>query len=123
MRLRGGRAGAALSSARNGAMIGERRVWGVAVYWGGVQELRSPRSSRASTASRTRFHATPGALYTANSPEGTAAIPPRPAGKVPGMPEAGVGTRRSPPAAFPPPAAPAERGGGGRTAAEPRGPR
>lgn len=35
MRLRGGRAGAALSSARNGAMIGERRVWGVAVYWGG----------------------------------------------------------------------------------------
>lgn len=47
----------------------------------------------------------------------------RPAGKVPGMPEAGVGTRRSPPAAFPPPAAPAERGGGGRTAAEPRGPR
>lgn len=79
MRLRGGRAGAALSSARNGAMIGERRVWGVAVYWGGVPELRSPRSSRASTASRTRFHATPGALYTANSPEGTAAIPPRPA--------------------------------------------
>lgn len=48
----------------------------------------------------------------------------RPAGKVPGMPEAGVGTRRSPPAAFPPPpAAPAERGGGGRSAAEPRGPR
>ena len=54
------------------------RVGGRGVL-GGVPELRSPRSSRASTASRTRFHATPGALYTANSPEGTAAIPPRPA--------------------------------------------
>lgn len=54
------------------------RVGGRGVL-GGVPELCSPRSSRASTASRTRFHATPGALYTANSPEGTAAIPPRPA--------------------------------------------